>query len=409
MNPIFPEKEPAPAKRLLSLDALRGFDMAFIVGLGTLFTALGTMVQKYAAMSGATKVAEGAEAFAGQFEHVEWLGFHFEDLIFPMFVFIAGVSLTFSLARSVEQHGRGSAAWKLVRRCALLFVFGVIYNGGFRHGWDPAGLEHVRWLGVLQRIALATLGAGLLHLWLRPPWLVVILVGLLGGYWALLQFGGNGDYSEGSNVVNAFDTHWLPGHRYDGVTKDMPTGTHDPEGILSTFPAIASALLGVLAGLWLRSEKSPGAKTLGLALGGGALLALGWVWSPWDPATPMNHLPWNQMPVIKKLWTSSFVLVAGGWSAGLLALFYFLIDVLEWRALALPWVWIGCNPITIYLLGNFVGYGSLASRITGPVDLDHLPSPHMPLWLIWLPSAVAFTIVVLVARFLFQRKIFLRV
>ncbi len=359
--------------------------MAFIVGLGGLFASLGNLFK--------------ATDFADQFEHVDWLGFHFEDFIFPLFVFIAGVSLTFSLARSVEQFGRGRASWRLLRRCFVLFLLGIIYNGGFKAGWDPKGLEQVRWLGVLQRIALASLFAGLLHLWLRPRWLVLVFLGLLGGYWALFAYWGNGDYREGTNIVNMFDANWLPGHRYDKFEGHYH---HDPEGILSTFPAIASALLGIFAGLWLRGNASGAVKTLVLAVAGGVLLAVGWVWSPWDPATPMDHLPWYQVPVIKKLWTPSFVLVAGGCSAGLLALFYFLIDVVGWRWLSLPWMWIGCNPITIYLLGSFLGYGALAHRLTGPAT-------RLPEWLTWLPPAAAFAIVLLVARFLFQRRIFLRV
>jgi predicted acyltransferase len=397
MNPPFPEREPAPAPRLLSLDALRGFDMAFIVGLGGLFAALASLFKPPADQAAAHP--NWAMDFAGQFEHVDWLGFHFEDLIFPLFVFIAGVSLTFSLARGVEQHGRDRTSWRLFRRCFVLFLLGVIYNGGFKAGWDPEGLEKVRWLGVLQRIALATLFAGLLHIWLRPHWLVLIFLGLLGGYWALFAYWGNGDYREGTNIVNMFDASWLPGHRYDQFQGHHH---HDPEGILSTFPAIASALLGIFAGLWLRRDASGAVKTLVLATAGGVLLVAGWLWSPWDPATPMENMPWYQVPAIKKLWTPSFVLVAGGWSAGMLALFYFLIDVVGWRWLSLPWMWIGCNPITIYLLGSFLGYGALASRLTGPAK-------RLPDWLVWLPPAVAFAIVLLIARFLFKRRIFLRV
>ncbi len=382
MNPTPAPSESAPPPRLHSLDALRGFDMAFIVGFGALCEAVA------AAFPGDT-----AKAVAAQFDHVDWLGFHFEDLIFPMFVFIAGVSLTFSLARGVAQHGRGPTAFRFIRRCVVLFAIGIIYSGGFRHGWDAEALKQVRWLGVLQRIALASLGAGLLHLFLRPRWLVVSVFVLLGGYWALFAFLGNGDYAVGTNIANAFDAKWLPGRQYDG---------HDPEGILSTLPAIASALLGVLAGLWMQGSASPGRKTWLLFLAGAALLTVGWVWSPWDPQTPMDHLPMWQMPVIKKIWTSSFVLVAGGCSAILFALSYLFIDVLGWRALAKPWVWIGCNPITIYLCESLLKFESLATRFTGPREA-------LPITFRWLPPAVAFCFVLLLARFLYQRKVFIRV
>jgi predicted acyltransferase len=391
------ESAPAPAatstRRLLSLDALRGFDMAFIVGFGTLLHAIAMAFIPAAPEKGHAPVPPPAEvtffndparAIAEQFEHVDWEGFHLEDLIFPLFVFISGVSLTFSLPKSIERHGRGGAALRLLRRCALLFFLGVIYSGGFTKGFTEGwatGQEKVRWLGVLQRIALANLGAGLLYLWLRPRGLIVATVALLGGYWALLTFTNGGTYAEGANIVNQFDKEWLRGRKYD---KD-----HDPEGILSTFPAIASALLGVLAGLWVRGSASDRKKAGGLALAGVVMLALGWAWS------------WN-MPVIKKLWTSSFVLVAGGWSALLFALFYWLVEVCGFRAWTTPWVWIGANPITIYLAANFVPVSNIARRFTGPES-------QMADWLTWLVPAVSFGLVLLFARFLYKRGIFLRV
>jgi predicted acyltransferase len=350
-------------ERLVSLDALRGFDMAFIVGFGTALKALALSL--------------GLTAFAAQFDHVAWVGFHLEDLIFPLFVFIAGVSLTFSLPRAVERMGRGSAALRLLKRCVILFLFGIFVSKGLSDG-----IDRVRWLGVLQRIALASLGAGLLSLFCGTRTLIAATVILLLGYWGLFFFAHAGDAStrfvEGQNVVNRFDAQWLPGRKYDG--------DHDPEGILSTFPAIASALLGVLAGRWIQSTAMPVRKGMGLAVAGAVLLAAGWAWS-WE------------FPVIKKLWTSSFVLVAAGWSALLLALFYWLVEIRGWRRWTLPWVWIGMNPITLYVMAALLNPEAMAIRLTGPKSA--CPT--------WLPAAVGFALVLLVARFLYRRKIFLRV
>jgi predicted acyltransferase len=355
--------EPTRPERLVSLDALRGFDMAFIIGLGTALKALA--------------VAWGWTALADQFDHVNWEGFHFEDLIFPLFVFIAGVSLTYSLPRAVGQLGRGHTAPRLFKRCVILFLLGIFMSRGIQNGW-----ENVRWLGVLQRIALASLGAGLLFLYCKPRALIAATVTLLLGYWGLFLFLHSGDpanrYVEGQNVVNLFDAQWLPGRKYDG--------NHDPEGILSTFPAIASALLGVLAGLWVQSTATPQRKAVALAVAGAVLLGLGWAW----------HL---QFPVIKKLWTSSFVLVAAGWSALLFALFYWLIEIRRSLAWTPPWVWIGMNPITLYILAGIVSFTTVAKRLTGPANA----SPE------WLPPAVGFLLILLLARFLYRRKIFLRV
>jgi predicted acyltransferase len=355
--PTSPPRDIPP--RLISLDALRGFDMAFIVGLGGVIAALAQ--------------ALGLPALKAQFDHVPWEGFHFEDLIFPLFVFISGVSLTFSLPRSVERHGRGKAALILARRCLVLFLLGVFFNSGL-----SKGIENVRWMGVLQRIALATLGAGLFSLWLRSRGLAIATALVLTGYWALLTFVGGSEWREGLNVVNQFDARWLPGRKYDG--------THDPEGLLSTFPAIGTALLGVLAGRWLAGAATMPRKAMGLAVAGVIALGLGWAWS------------W-QMPVIKKLWTSSFVLVAAGWSALLLALFYWLVEIRGWKAWTTPWVWIGSNSITIYLAVNVARPLALAERITGP-------RPGTPEWVV---HAVAFALVLWLARLLYKRGVFIRV
>lgn len=351
---------PEQPERLQSLDALRGFDMAMIIGLGELLRTL-------------AKTA-GATGLASQFEHVEWDGFRIEDLIFPLFVFIAGASQTFALPRASAQLGRRGAAVRLAKRCSVLFVLGVLYNGGF-----SKGLDGVRWMGVLQRIALASLGAGLLSLWLKPRGLVAAAVSLLAGYWALLTFTNNGNFSEGGNLTNQFDAQWLPGRKHNG--------DHDPEGILSTLPAIATAILGVLAGRWLQSTATPVRKAASLAAVGAVSIAVGWVWS-------------FQLPVIKKLWTSSFVLVAGGWSALLLALFYYIVEIRLWRAWTAPFLWIGMNPITLYLVVNLVQPRSLATRFTGPVANGPME---------FLGPGVGFGLLLALARFLYVRRIFIRV
>lgn len=364
---------PAASPRLLSLDALRGFDMFWIVGAEELVRGLEKI-----GTNGPLKL------LADQLGHKAWDGFHFEDLIFPLFVFIVGVSLVFSLSRNLEQGGRGAALVRIARRAAVLYILGILYYGGF-----STPVEKIRLLGVLQRIALCYLFAGLLFCYLKPRGLLIACIGILVGYWALMSFvpvpgHGTRNFAEGANLANYIDKQYLPLRKWDG--------DHDPEGLLSTVPAVASCLLGVLAGLVLRNASMPDGKKVGrLVVAGLGCLAAGWLW----------HL---NFPVIKKLWTSSFVLVAGGYSFLLLALFYQVIDVWKFQKWAQPFVWIGVNPITIYFGGRFIDFEGLAKLfVGGPVGAALGNYGELVLALTTLGFGFLFL------RFLYQRKIFLRV
>ncbi len=362
----------AASARLMSLDALRGFDMFWIMGMEELGEAL-------------HRVADGSVTrfVATQLTHVDWAGFRFLDLVFPLFVFISGVSMVFSLEKFRATHGPSAASVKLAKRALLLFLLGVFYSGGL-----AKGIDEIRWLGVLQRIALAGFAAGLVHLWVprKAPW---ICGGLLVSYWALMTFMpangfGAGDFTEGRNLANWIDSQWLPGRKYDG--------DHDPEGLLSTLPAISTALLGLMAGTWLRrTDRTPERKAVTLMLAGLVLVAAGWLWH------------W-QFPVVKKLWTSSFVLVAGGWSAVLLGAFHWIIEVRDWRRWAVPFVWIGMNPITLYLSHGLVKYDSITARLIGGPVAEAFGA-WKPVWLALGPIALT----VLLAWFLHRRRLFLRV
>ncbi|HEY5912656.1 MAG TPA: heparan-alpha-glucosaminide N-acetyltransferase domain-containing protein, partial [Verrucomicrobiae bacterium] len=163
---------PTASQRLMSVDALRGFDMFWIIGADSLVYALNRMSQ-----------SRPTSFLATQLEHAEWQGFHFYDLIFPLFVFIAGVSLVFSLSKTIASTGRAEALKRVFRRGVLLFVIGILYSSGFANRWPD-----IRLMGVLNRIALAYLFAGLLFCFLKPRALAALCVGLLLGYWALLAF-----------------------------------------------------------------------------------------------------------------------------------------------------------------------------------------------------------------------------
>lgn len=360
-------------QRLVSLDVLRGFDMFWILGM----EAVG------AAVARATG-APWAGLFSRQMEHAAWEGFHFIDLIFPLFIFISGVSLVFSADKSVGLSGPGATALRLLKRAALLYLLGLIASGGF-----SKGIDMVRWLGVLQRIAICGLAAGMAYLYLTRRSRILLVAGLLAGYWIMLRWIpvpgiGAGDFSEGRNLANWLDLKFLPGFKYDG--------THDPEGLLSTLPAIATALLGVLAGEWLKH--APGGiwrKAGGLAAAGLLLAAAGWAWHP-------------AFPVIKKIWTSSYVLVAGGYSLLLLAVFLILVDAWKLRRGLAPFIWIGMNPITLYLSINLIPYSRLSRSLLGGPLTDAAGA-----WGGVILASGSVLLSVGLAWFLYSRKIFLRV
>jgi predicted acyltransferase len=246
---------------------------------------------------------------------------------------------------------------------------------------------------VLQRLALCFGAAGLAFVWMSPRKLVALTVALLAGYWAMLVFipvpgFGAGDFAEGHNLSNWIDKMYLPFRKWDG--------DHDPEGLLSTLPAIASSLLGVFAGLLIRNPSvAPARKVRLLVLWGCAGVVTGILW----------HL---QFPIIKKIWTSSFVLFTAGLSSLLLAFFYHVIDIKNHRSWCQPFVWIGMNAITIYLIVPFVKLGKLAECFVGGEIHSGLEKFHRGLgFLVTALLALGFSF--LICRFLFQRKIFLRV
>jgi predicted acyltransferase len=362
------------AKRIVSLDALRGFDMFWIVGMEGIIHALSTVIN-YPLIT--------------RMDHVPWQGLHFYDFIFPLFVFIIGVSLVFSLSKTLETEGQKAATIKVIRRGLILYVLGLIYYGGISQG-----LDKVRLVGVLQRLAICYTFAGLAFIWFKTRGRIVTCAFLLIGYWAVMTFVpvpgvGAGNFDEGKNLANYVDREFLPFRKWDG--------DHDPEGLLSNIPAIAQCILGLFAGLLLKNSKTPDKqKVRWLLLGGIAFIILGFLWG-------------LQFPIIKKIWSSSFVLVTTGVSVILLATFYQIIDVWNHQKWAAPFVWIGCNAITIYLTMALFDFGKLASLLLGgPITewLDHRIAAGFGHLVI---EVTVLMFGLLLARFLYQRKIFLRV
>ncbi len=385
----------APTERLMSLDALRGFDMFWIVGAEGIVAGL-----KDLGKNGPLQI------ISEQLEHKHWEGIAFEDLIFPLFVFLAGASLVFSLGKSLEQNGLWRTVGKLALRALLLFTVGIFYYGGFKNKWPD-----IRLLGVLQRIALSYFFAGLIFCFTGLRGRIAAFLVLMIGYWALLSFvpipsdpgiepkhknGLAERFDENTNLANYIDRHYLPGKRWDKPPaapsqKNFATGDHDPEGILSTLGAIATCLLGVFAGMALKSQTHlPWKKALHLLAAGLLCIGLGYAWS-------------LQLPIVKKMWTPSYVLVAGGWSFIMLSAFYYVIDVLKWQKWSLPFVWIGTNALAIYLFEQFVRPGTLANLFVGG-DVAVALGAYAKL----ASALVALGILLVFANFLYRRKIFIR-
>ena len=371
-------------RRIASIDALRGFSIFWILGADGAIWALDQM------LSDKGPVASGIGHFLGrQLTHVAWEGFRFYDLIFPLFIFITGVTIVFSLTRLVEREGISKAHLRVLRRALLLYGLGLIYYGGVSEHWID-----IRFVGVLQRIALCYLFASLLFLNLDLRGLMVAFASLLVGYWALMTFVpvpgiGAGSFGPDANLANWLDARYLPGRLWDK--------TRDPEGMLSTLPAIGSCLLGVFAGLLLKNERlAPQYKSLWLIGAGIALVATGYLWG-------------LQFPVIKAIWTSSFVLVAGGYSFLLLGVWYQIIDVWGIRSWSTIFVWIGANAITLYFLNNLMSFERFAVRFVGGdvgILLDRFVTPGTGRF---VAHVLGLAFAIALAGFLYRRKIFLRV
>ena len=347
--------------RMMSIDALRGFVMFWIIGGEEVVQA---WLRYGHQLSG--KPVNDTNSWQmilhRQLEHAPWEGFRFYDLIFPLFLFIIGVMIPVSLGKmKAAGESKGAMLIRIGRRVLLILVLGMLYNDILLFQFSE-----LRYAGVLQRLGICYGIAALAVVFLNVRTIASLTVLLLIGYYFLLLLvpmpgGTAGDITMQGNVAAYVDRLVLK-ETLGGKILEKYYGFGDNEGILSTIPAIATALLGVLAGFWLLSGRSNLMKFLGLFWAGLVLLAFGAAWSGFF--MDMNNLRDHPgiFPVIKNLWTSTYVLWAGGWSLLLLALFFGVIDCLGWRFWSWPLVFIGANAITIYLLEHFIKFNPLSTR-----------------------------------------------
>ena len=377
MNPV-PDK-PASDGRLLSLDALRGFDMFCILGGEQIIVAL------------ARGAPEGSwlRALRQQFTHAEWAGFRFYDLIFPLFLFLIGVAVPLSLGKRLK---RGDSRARILGHAAMRFVL-MVFFGWWVQGnllsWDFAKMELS--YSVLMMLGFGYLIAVGLVLFTSLRVQIISTAIILLGYWALQMFVPVPGHVPGEFKPGAILSDWLYDHSVGLL--GAPWKSHWGRGFLLAFWTHgATAMLGVFAARILKSACSDARKLQGLiALGLGCLVA-GWLWS-------------FHFPIVKSRWTSSYVLWAGGWSYLLMAAFYWIIDVQGLRRWAGLFAVIGSNSILAYLIaGVFIKpFASLATVLFGGLK-THLGEYWSGVWL----AAAACGFAWLLLAYLYQRRVFLR-
>ncbi|TDX12824.1 acyltransferase family protein [Flavobacterium sp. S87F.05.LMB.W.Kidney.N] len=373
--------------RLISLDALRGFVMFWIMSGEHIIHALAKAapIPVFIWMS-------------SQLHHAEWNGITFYDMIFPVFLFVAGVSMPYSFEKKMSLAGvktpqelpskeKRKIYFSMLKRTCILLVLGLVVNGLLRFD----GVDHTRFASVLGRIGLAWFFAGIIYLNFDLKKQLIWFFGILIGYYAAMKwipvpdFGAGVLTKEGS-LEGYIDRLLLPGRLHSTV--------YDPEGIFSTLPAISTALLGVFTGTFLKSKchLSIKVKILLMALAAVILIIAGLIWD-------------INFPINKHLWTSSFVCFVGGFSILFFVCFYLIIDLLDFHKWAFPLILIGSNSILIYMAAEgLVDFKHTADYVFGGL-INFLP-------LIWQPVFAALSVTViqlLLLYFLYKRKWFLKI
>lgn len=367
------KKESAvPSKeRLMSVDALRGFDMFWIIGGDTLLKTFIVAV--------AGSVPAG---LAYHLSHPEWTGFSAWDMIMPLFLFVVGTSMPFAFSKRLESGEKSKVYLRILRRVVILFILGMIAQGNLL-AFDLSKLR--LYSNTLQAIASGYLVAAILLLNVSIAWQSISIVILLIGYWALLQFmpipgHGAGFLDPELNFARYFEELAL------GRFRDRWTYTWT----LSSMGFSATVLLGVMSGHILRADKPHKTRLLWLIGAGLGCLILGWLWGLWHP-------------IIKHIWTSSMVLWSGGWCFLLLAIFYGIIDVLGFKKWAFPFVVIGMNAIAVYMVTRLFDFRILADTVIKGL------AAQIGAYGDFLRAVVAFAIIWGILYYMYKKKTFIKV
>jgi predicted acyltransferase len=360
---------------LVSLDVLRGFDMFWIIGADEIVHGMAKM----------TKTSFW-ENFSAQLRHPQWNGFTMYDLIFPLFIFLAGVSTPFSIGKALEE---GTSKEKLLirvfQRGIILILLGIVYNNGL----TLKPLEEIRFSSVLGRIGITYVFANIIYLYVKPRWFLSWFAGLLLSYYFLLKFFSApnfeaGDLTMEGNFASYIDRLLLPGK--------LSLKIHDTVGFFNNIPAISNSLAGIMVGIFIKRNEFSGIKKT-LYLAGLGLLSL------------LLAQLWNvDFPINKNLWSSSFVLQTVGLSLLLFSLFYYIIDVLGYQKWAIFFRVIGVNAILIYMSVKFIDWNFTARKF-----FDWTYQWVGDSWSMLMIPISILTIKWVFMRILYHYKIFLRI
>jgi predicted acyltransferase len=360
--------------RLESLDALRGFNMFFITGGSTMLAALGVLVTGNADC-----------LLAVQMRHVEWEGLRIFDLIFPLFLFITGVTFPFSAAgRMARGDGKRAVAVGILRRALLLVALGAVYENIQFMDWP-----HFRVWSVIGRIGVVWGAAAICTLYCRRLAAVVVVAANLAGWWLLLRLFPAPGAAAGADSIaeqSACLASW--------VDVNFLTTAHRFEGGLATIAILPTAFFGIWAGEYLKSSPMTGGKVLKMLAVAAAMIAVGVAW-----AVPS----WGDT-IVKNIWTGSYALVSGGISLGLLAAFSWAIDVLGWKKWSFFFKVIGMNSIAIYLIDRFVPLRSIGAGFIGK-----LAATGSAAWNAFAVECSGVALGWLVLWFFYRRRIFFKI
>ncbi len=377
-NPKFKNMEKKSSfveSRLLSLDTLRGFDMFWIIGGEELIHTLSKLYPNSFWIQ-----------FSKQLEHPYWNGFTFYDLIFPLFIFLAGVSTPFSIGKALNDgKSKKEILLKVLKRGLILFLLGLVYNNGL----EIKPIDDIRFMSVLGRIGITYIFANILFLYVNEILLIYWFAGLLIVYWLILKFTSApgfsmGDLSMEGNFASYFDRNVLPGK--------LSRGIHDTVGLFNNIPAIGNSLAGIITGIYLQKGKpTQSKKAFYMALFGLIAIIIAQAWN-------------LDFPINKNLWSSSFVMQTVGLSLLFFAFFYYVIDVLKYNRWTLFFQVIGMNSILIYISNKFIDWDYTANAFFK--WLEQLVGEPYSILVI----AVAIVIIKWVfLKFLYNKKVFLRV
>ncbi len=360
------------AGRLLSVDALRGFDMFWIMGGEVIFKSLDLIFH-----------SKTTGFISTQLDHVEWLGFRFYDIIMPLFVWLAGVSMPFSMASRLGRNPDKSALWPhIIKRVIILWILGMMVQGSLL-SYDPDRIKF--YSNTLQAIAAGYLIACVFILYLNVRMQIVATIGLMMIYWLVMVFvpvpgAGANLYLPEQNIALFIDKLLL-GRFQDGTTYTW---------IFSSLNFGATAMLGVFAGYLLKSNRTPVYKFRWLLIAGAGLIVLAKLWHPVHP-------------IIKHIWTGSFVLFAGGICYLMMAFFYLMTDMIKTNSWSKPFIIIGSNAIVAYTAWHLFDFGLVSDVFTGGLE------KYTGNWYPFIRAVAAFVVIFLILRYMYRKKIFVKV